>query len=343
MGRRCAAYCLSGQNQIKCALSRISKTALTNIMNLRTAAFVAFVQVVLAAQAVPVLIASHRVVPNLKTEISNTNFFTHNVTSVTKLVKKLVTQCSSDEYIIINQPGLSFLDLTADKKEDWPFIRKYAMLASTVIGLPRVAEPLDLDFIEQYIIRNCEAETIKVVNDDEEEVQPYYDTRTRVIRIDLSELPEDRHERVATIREHDNLIRLIIRKLPSPHYTIILTSEIPSILHPAPEDIMLSYPDKFEIFDDIVNDPKRKEEIERNVNFHQVDPQWNENKNTNDRYLRNKKQDEIHFFDMDLWNKHEGLITTVLVMITTIVAIKVSSILRGLVGRVQERVANKRR
>lgn len=275
-----------------------------------------------AFQAVPLLMASHRVVPGLKSEISGDNSLSHNVSSVTNMLKKLVTQCSSDEYVLINQPGLTYEDLQELKKEDWPFLRKYLVLASTLIGLPWVDEPINLDYLEKYIIHSCDAETINVAHDDEDEVVQYYDTRTRVIRINLSKLPMDRDERVFTIREHDNLIRKIIRKLPSPHYTIILTSDEVESLHPVPPSIVSQMPQVFEIFNDIVNDPSRKEEIERNLNFHEVQPDWIDNKHTNNRYLHNKKKDEIHLFDYELWSKNEKLVTTIFVMIVSLLMFK---------------------
>ena len=103
-------------------------------------------------------------------------------------------------------------------------------MSSTIVGLPRVENPIDLDFLEQYIISNCDAETINVWHDSEDEVVDYYDIRKRVIRIDLSPLSISNHDdRVKEIFEHDQLIRKILRKLPSPHYTIILTSLEPGL------------------------------------------------------------------------------------------------------------------
>lgn len=281
-----------------------------------------FAQLVLCAKVVPVLVALHRVAPGLKSEISPQNSVIHNVTSVTNMIKKLVTKCSSDEYIIINQPGLLFEDISDEHMDNWRFIRRYAMLALTVVGLPRVEEPLDLDFLEQYIIKSCDAEVINVHEDDDDGAVEYYDTRTRIIRIDLMELPKDEEQRWFMMHEHDELVRSIIRKLPSPHYTLIFTSDTPTNFHPTPPSIIESFPDKFEIFNNIVNDPLRKEEVERNNNFRKVDPTWIENKNTNLRYLRNKKQHEIHLTDLPLWEKYEKLVATIVLMVASLFAVK---------------------
>lgn len=268
--------------------------------------------------AVPLLVASHKLVPGLKQEISDEPFIAHNQTSVTNMVKKLITTCSSDMYLIVNQPGLKYDDMIDLRKEDWRFIYKYTALSSTAIGLPFVAQPLDLDFVEEYITKTCEAETMVVHNQDEDEIQEYFDTRTRVIRIELPELPEDQGERLHQIRTNDELLRKILRKLPSPHYTIILTSDKPESFHPLPQFVYKKSPEKFSIFNLIINDPSRLNEVERNDRFHRPEPDLITNKHSNHRFIENKKKDEIHFFDYELWTQNEKLIMTIFIMFLTI-------------------------
>lgn len=146
----------------------------------------------------PLLVASHKLVPGLQSEINESNLRPHNVTSVTNMLKKLITQCSSDAYVIVDQPGLTYEDLTDKKRENWPFLINYLYMSSTIVGLPRIEPGLDLDFIENYIINTCDAETINVWHDDDNEVTDYFDVRTRVIKITLSPIrsEERRVERV---------------------------------------------------------------------------------------------------------------------------------------------------
>ena len=61
------------------------------------------------------LVASHKLVRGLKEEINPSNTLPHNVTSVTNMLK-LITECSSDAYLLINQPGLTYADLTTERK-----------------------------------------------------------------------------------------------------------------------------------------------------------------------------------------------------------------------------------
>ncbi|KAI5951287.1 BIG1 [Candida jiufengensis] len=257
------------------------------------------------SQLAPLLIASHKLVPDLKTEVSESNIETHNVTSVTNLIKKLVTQCSSDAYLIVDVPGLTYQDLTDKQKDRWPFLINYLYMSSTIVGLPRVEPGLDLGHIEEYIINTCEAETISNELDD------YYDIRTRVIRL--------------TDSNPDELMRKILRKLPSPHYTIILTSTSPGFTHPIPDSVMERQPQNFEIFNDIVNNPKHNGGVEKNDRFHKVEPNWNPIRDSNERYKTNKKKDEIHLFDYELWTKNEKLIITIFIMLITLAFLKIHS------------------
>lgn len=287
-------------------------------------AFLAFLQLATSSLA-PLLVASHKLVPGLQSEINESNLKPHNVTSVTNMLKKLITQCSSDAYVIVDQPGLTYEDLTDKKREDWPFLVNYLYMSSTIVGLPRVESGLDLDFLEEYIINTCDAEAINVWHDDDNEVAEYFDVRKRVIKVTLSPVTGDR---AAHLREHDELIRKILRKLPSPHYTLILTSTNPGNFHPTPDFIMSERPESFEIFHDIVNNPKHNGGVEKNDRFHKVEPNWNPARNTNDRYLTNRKKDEIHLFDYDLWVKNEKLVATVLVMILSLFMLKTLSVIQ---------------
>ncbi|KAI5954119.1 BIG1 [Candida margitis] len=283
-----------------------------------------------ASSFAPLLVASHKLVPGLQSEINESNLKPHNVTSVTNMLKKLITQCSSDAYVIVDQPGLTYEDLTDRNKGNWPFLINYLYMSSTIVGLPRVDSGLDLDFIEDYIISTCDAETINVWHDDDNEVTDYFDVRTRVIKVTLSPITGDRG---AHLREHDELIRKILRKLPSPHYTIILTSTDPGMTHPVPGFIMSDRPDNFEIFNDIVNSPKHNGGVEKNDRFHKVKPNWNPARNTNERYITNRKKDEVHLFDYDLWVKNEKLVTTVLVMILSLFMLKTLSVIQSIKQR----------
>lgn len=272
-----------------------------------------------AFEAVPLLVASHKLVKGLRDDVNGAKSDVISSQTATNMVKRLISDCSADAYVIVDQPGLAYTDMTVKKSARWPFMRKYVSMASLALALPYVEEALDLAFLEKYIIRTCNAEAIHVEHAAEEEMQQYQDTRKRVIRISLPPLPEDA-SRDHWIQHYDELLRKILRKVPSPHYAIILTSSAPAQLHPVPPDIVSASPEKFEIFHDIFSHPLRKEEVERNDRFNMAGPDWIESKNTELRYLRNKKKDEVHLFDYDLWTKNERLVSTMAVMVLTVAA-----------------------
>lgn len=276
-----------------------------------------------ALMASPFLLGSHKLVKVLFTEIERPNTNTQTPEQVTNLVKKEVTECSSDVYVLMDIPGLESGDMLLSKEDNWPHLVKYLHMSSTVVGLPWVEGTLDLNFLEKYIVKTCKAETI-VVPEGAEEIEHYKDTRKRVMKMNMKGLPRQQPERDEAIRAADIVLRNILRSLPSPHYTIIVTSSVQSTVHPIPEFALREMPAHFEIFNDIVNDPRRDKEVERNnYMYKEVEPYWNENYDPTELYLARKKQDEIHLFDYELWKENERLVTAVGLMAVSLFVVKV--------------------
>lgn len=242
---------------------------------------------------------------------------------VTNLVKRAVTECLSDVYVLLNVPGLQNSDLLSTKKNEWRHLQNYLQMASSVVGLPWVEGTLDLGFLEEYIVRTCKAESIRAFS-SEHGVEQYIDTRKRVIFVEADPLPEiEGPERNAALAQADDLLRKILRKTPLPHYTIVITSSTMSMVHPVPEIAISSMPELFEIFHDVVNDPRREHEQERNSHLYQeVEPFWNNVPDPTELYLQKKKQDEVHLFDNELWQKNEKLVMTVALMVASLAFIQ---------------------
>lgn len=285
-----------------------------------------YIGIVTGLQAAPVLLASHKLVPRLKQDIQTPNTKTQNPQEVTHLFKRLVTECSSDVYLLVNAPGLTNVDMTSAKKENWPHLQKYLHMASSVVGLPWMEGSLDYDHLTEYIVQTCKAEAVTVYS-SADEVEHYIDTRKRVIRLEADPIPSINPAKDQALRDVDDLIRKILRKLPSPHYTILITSSITLTVHPIPQIALESTPEHFEIFDDIVNDPSRVNEQERNnYMYNEVEPIWREYQDPTQVYLERRRQDEVHFFDKSLWKKKEKLIITLALMSASLLVFKVVSI-----------------
>lgn len=294
--------------------------------------FLLLISSVLGFRAVPVLYGSHSVVPGLREEVKHPFIQKQDPQSVTNMLKKAITECSSDAYLIINIPGLENIDMIDRKQELWRNLVKYMHMLSTLIGMPWVEGTLDLLFLEAYITRTCSAETISMA-EDEDVFAEYIDTRKRIIRIEFNPLPPPGPERDLAIRANDELIDKVLKRIPSPHYSFLITSSTSSTLHPIPEVALENSPQGFELFYRIVNDPRREEEIERHVRLKGLSkPTWNEDKDPLSLYLERRKKDQIHLFDYELWSKNEKLVTTIAAMVISLFAIK-TLVAKKLFGR----------
>lgn len=285
------------------------------------AAFAALVN----ASSAPALVMSHKLVRGLTLEIEKPFTKTQDPQNVNNMIKKLVTECSSDIYLLVNIPGLANSDMLDTKEQDWPHLIKYIHMASSVVGLPWVEGPLDLQYLEKYIVKTCKAEAVNVFY-SEDEVAQYIDTRKRVVRVDMNPLPQNKEQRVEAIKQSDDLIRKILRKAPSPHYTIIILLSEVSPVHPIPQIMLDESPEMFEIFYSLLHSPLREQEVERNnYMYSEVEPFWNERGDPMKIYLDRRKRDEVHFFNYELWKKNEKLVSTIALMVISLFVVKALS------------------
>ncbi|RKP31842.1 BIG1-domain-containing protein [Metschnikowia bicuspidata] len=292
--------------------------------------------VVTALQAVPVLLASHKLVPGLRDECQRPNTKTLLVQDVTHMIKKLVTECSSDVYLLVNAPGLTNADMLSAKKDNWPQLHKYLYMSSSVVGLPWMEGMLDYDYLSQYIIKTCQAEAV-LVHSSEEEVEHYIDTRKRVIRVEFDPVPSIQPARDRVVHEIDDLIRKILRKLPSPHYTILISSSTVLPVHPIPQEVLDNNPELFEVFHHIINDPSREVERERNNYLYKdVEPIWKEYEDPLENFMERRRKDEVHFFDSNLWKKKNKVVVSLASIVAVLVVFEIVSFVYWLKNRAEK-------
>lgn len=263
-------------------------------------------------QAAPVLLASHRVVPRLKHELQLPETDVQSLHDVTNMLRRLVTECLLDIYLLVNVPGLEHSDLIDAKHHLWPNLLRYLHMASTVVAVPWMEDTLELRYLETYIQKTCKADAAHVASLDD--VADYIDTRTRVFRLEHNPLPVGAG-RDECLKRVDESIRDMLRKAPSPHYTILVTSDVPLAVHPLPAGALDDMPDYFIPFYGIVGDPRRAADTERNQHMYgNAEPVWHEKRDPTAAYLERRQQDEVHLFSYTLWKKHQRLVTTVLLM-----------------------------
>lgn len=273
--------------------------------------------VAMALNAVPVLVMSHRLVSGLKDEVKQPLHGLQDPELVTNMLKKLVTQCSLDIYLWVNVPGLRSSDLVDLQKHHWRHLQNYLHMSLSLVGLPHVEGTLDEKFLQEYIVRTCKAEAVRL--DGGQELEPYYDTRKRAVTLDFEPLPET-EGRTEALERVDDAIRKLLRATPSPHYTIVITSDVLGVVHPVPDFVRKNHPELVEVFHHATNDPQRAVEVDRSEAMYQVvEPFWSEPETPMEKYLRRKKADEIHLRTSPAWETHRQLVATVAMMVVSLV------------------------
>ncbi|ODV84655.1 hypothetical protein CANARDRAFT_200464 [[Candida] arabinofermentans NRRL YB-2248] len=107
--------------------------------------------------------------------------------------------------------------------------------SSSLITFPNVITDspeitFDVDKFEKMLKIHCNTKTHLVSDTDaQHELPRFIDTRKRLLRIDLSPLEDSftAEERLLKLQEYDELFKELIRRLPSPNHSVILTSSTP--------------------------------------------------------------------------------------------------------------------
>ncbi|ODV93784.1 hypothetical protein PACTADRAFT_35536 [Pachysolen tannophilus NRRL Y-2460] len=293
----------------------------------------------------PSIFFSEQLIPGLlnKQHLKNNIY---GVNELTSIIKSSVSECTSDAYFLINQPGLKLSDFEDFK--DFGYLRAFISRSSSIFPSPNTIthdQGLNLDIIESYIKSHCKTDTYRVVNDNEAEVPHYIDIKKRIIRIEFSPLPENPEARKNTLIEHDMVFHNIARRLPSPHYFVLFTTDELREFNPEKSknlDLLEEFPDYLVSLDQLTDsqfkkiydnsifpdltlfDKSRTVEMERNARVKQADvrpefpkPRLKNEKVTsfineeiiNDRF--NKDIDDIpHIFDKDLILENQFLVLT---------------------------------
>lgn len=233
-------------------------------------------------------------IPGLIKQLPHTQQEPFTIDEVSQILEEAITQCSSDAYVIVTQPGLQLSDFTSFT--NYGYLRAFMAQASTIVSFPHIlsddGEVLNVDFLESIISEHCHTQTYNVWEDDENEVPQYIDTRKRIIRVHLSPLPEDSIKRGEMLKEHDELLKRIVRKIPSPYYSMFYTTESLSFYDSIPstpgfdpnvqkETKELATPELLanSIFPDItLLDKTRMVEMERNEIMRKKEPFFNSQK-----------------------------------------------------------------
>ncbi|KAG7836770.1 hypothetical protein KL942_004688 [Ogataea angusta] len=186
-----------------------------------------WVALCLAKNTFPALVASSKLIPGLRPALPHSEQLPFDLGEATSIIYRVLEQCTSDAYILINLPGLRVDDF--HHFERFRHLREQLSQASTVVTFPNVLvddERLTTDEFVRYLRIHCNTITYDVVNEDAAEVPKYLDTRTRTINVQLGGLTDEmsQTERLEKLDEYNELLREIMRKLPTPRFTILFST-----------------------------------------------------------------------------------------------------------------------
>ncbi|EPS39381.1 hypothetical protein H072_6879 [Dactylellina haptotyla CBS 200.50] len=136
-------------------------------------------------------------------------------------VKTTVSQCTSDAYILILQPGVHETDFRDSKSA--PQIRKFSQSDSFVSVMDAVGY-VDLNVVEDYVKSRCQAHTVTV--DASTSAFDTFDENStaQVIKLDFPVLPIHGEARKRGHIQNDNFLSALISMMPTTKYTVVYVS-----------------------------------------------------------------------------------------------------------------------
>lgn len=221
----------------------------------------------------PLIFASYQETPFIHTEVDNLRKlrdggFTR-ADEVESIIQKWVSSCPADAFIIIDQPGLRVEDFqelpSIDKVPVWNQWRTFLGRAATVGSFPRLDRPLDTNWLQKVLKKQCGAVkvTANVRDTDPKDkslpLEEYHDTRKRVVMAKFPRLPETQPERMVALQKHDEKLLEILQRTPTPFFSLVYTSSSGEKFNP--EDKKYRKARFWDIFADIVRqkrDPRNR-------------------------------------------------------------------------------------
>ncbi|KAF3926524.1 hypothetical protein AA313_de0210167 [Arthrobotrys entomopaga] len=137
------------------------------------------------------------------------------------VVKTTVSQCSSDAYILVLQPGVHETDFRDSRST--PQMRKFSQTDRFFSVMDSVGY-VDLNEVEEFVKKKCQAHTVTV--DASTSTFDTFDENAtaQVIKLDFPVLPIHGEARRKGHIQNDNFLSALISMMPSAKYTVIYVS-----------------------------------------------------------------------------------------------------------------------
>ncbi|GMM32862.1 Big1 protein [Saccharomycopsis crataegensis] len=281
----------------------------------------------------PLVLSSTKLIRGFTKNIENPRPNPFPLSRAEILIRKLVKKCSSDAYILINQPGLTYDDFKVNDHKIFFNLQSKLNEDSVVTSFPYVENGISFEKITKQILSACEdIEVIRINVEDEEELREghqlprYKDTKPRVIILNLPKLPThgDIEYRNKMIHENDKYIRKVLQRIPSPYLSFIFTSLDTTINdeaflsnHPKNMGVPLSSFKKisrtFDPMSWLTNDERRlkEEPIFREIDFTVAKNDDNiQRKNKYEQWMEDLKneENEIRLISPEFYSENKGLV-----------------------------------
>ncbi|KAK6536068.1 hypothetical protein TWF281_000314 [Arthrobotrys megalospora] len=136
-------------------------------------------------------------------------------------VKNTVSQCSSDAYILVLQPGVHETDFRDPQSA--PQIRKFSE-TDRFLGVMDAVGAVDLNAVEDYVKSRCQAHSV-TVDASTSSFNSFDENATaQVIKLDFPVLPLHGEARKKGHNQNDNFLSALISMIPSARYTVVYVS-----------------------------------------------------------------------------------------------------------------------
>lgn len=142
------------------------------------------------------------------------------------LVNQAIVGCPADTYVFVSQPGLHASDL--EDASVTPFLHRIVGLAKSSFVSNHVFSDTEDRQLPQdalsHLEETCGAAQVSV-DGSSGKFEQYVDTKPRILQVQLDELTDETGDaRDAALKAHDNVLKAVLGRLPSPNYVLVYVS-----------------------------------------------------------------------------------------------------------------------
>ncbi|AOW02261.1 vacuolar ATP synthase subunit S1-domain-containing protein [Yarrowia lipolytica] len=164
-------------------------------------------------------------VASLDSSLSNSVQQASSARDFDDLVNHAIVGCPADTYVFVSQPGLHASDL--EDAALTPFLHRVVGNAKSSFVSNHVFSDTERQLPQgalMHLEETCGAANV-IVDGRTGKFATYVDTKPRIMQVQLDELTnETGEEREAVLKAHDNVLKAVLGRLPSPNYMLIYVS-----------------------------------------------------------------------------------------------------------------------